>query len=166
MAIALFLALVLRVCLETLLKRRLKGLQTSCQLHAFLEFQARLRSPAKPPWSRPISCYHPLASASEAQTSPSFPPPAEAWYCALARQEPPWNQFAKANVFREAARSQPLHKSMPCVATSDAPASVYRPLATKKNTAHVGTGSIRKVSKKQSEIDPSELGHDQHCCHG
>jgi hypothetical protein len=145
--------------------------QTSPQ-NAFLEFQAPFtkpgEAPAKPTRSLrgPISCYHPLASASEAQTSPSFPPAAETWYLVLARQEPSRNQFAKAEVFREAARSQPLHKSMPCVAISEAPASVYRPLATKKNTAHVGTGSIRKVSKKQSEIDHSELGHDQHCCHG
>ena len=49
MAIALFLALVLRVCLETLLKRRLKGLQTSCQLHAFLEFQAPFAKPGEAP---------------------------------------------------------------------------------------------------------------------
>ena len=37
-----------------------------------------------------------------------------------------------AKVLREAARSQPLHKSMPCVASSEAPPSVYRPLTTKQ----------------------------------
>ena len=59
MVIALFLALALCVCLQTPLKRRLKGLKTSYQMHAFLEFQALFRearrSPreahAKPPWS-------------------------------------------------------------------------------------------------------------------
>ena len=98
---ALFLALVLCVCLQTLLKRRLKGLQTSCQMHAFLEFQAPFakpgEAPAKPTRSLrgPISCYHPLASASEAQTSPSFPPAAE-------------NQFA--NLCTNPCLAQPLAK--------------------------------------------------------
>ena len=47
---------------------------------AFLEFQALFgEAPAKPTRSLrgPISCHHPLASAFEAQTSPSFLPPAE-----------------------------------------------------------------------------------------
>ena len=95
-------------------------------------------APAKPTRSLrgPISCHHPLASASEAQTSPSFLPRAETWYLALATQEPSRKQFAKAKVFREAARSQPLHKSKPWVAIREAPPSVYRPL-NQKNTAHL-----------------------------
>ena len=64
------------------------------------------------------------------KTSPSFPAHAETWYLAPARQEPPRDQFAKAKVFREAVRSQPLHKSRPCVAISEPP---QQP----KNTAHL-----------------------------
>jgi hypothetical protein len=53
------------------------------------------------------------ASASEAQTSPFFLPPAETetWYLALATQEPPRKQFAnkaKSKVFREAVRGHIL----------------------------------------------------------
>ena len=50
------------------------------------------------------------------------------WYLPLARQEPPRNHFAKANMFREASRSQPLRKS----SIREAFPSVYKPLATKK----------------------------------
>ena len=71
--------MVIALCfwLPTPLKRRLKGLETSHQTHAFLEFQALFcearrsprEAPAKPTRSfrGPISCHHPLASASEAQ---------------------------------------------------------------------------------------------------
>ena len=49
MVIALFLALALCVCLQTPLKRRLKGLKTSYQMHAFLEFQALFREARRSP---------------------------------------------------------------------------------------------------------------------
>ena len=102
-----------------------------------------LRSPAKPPPSpREASVdQFPAITLSpphlRLKTSPSFLPPAETWYLALARQEPPRSQFAKAKVFREAARSQPLHKSMPCLAISEAPPSVHRPLAFSNKKARL-----------------------------
>ena len=86
-----------------------------------------MRSPAKPPRSpREASVdQFPTITLSpphlRLKTSPSFLPPAETWYLSPARQEPPRDQFAKAKVFREPVRSQPLHKSMPCVAISEAP---------------------------------------------
>ena len=49
MVIALFLALVLCVCLQTPLKCRLKGLQTYHQTQAVLEFQALFRKARRSP---------------------------------------------------------------------------------------------------------------------
>ena len=118
---SLFLALALCVCLQTL----------------FLEFRALFREARQSPRKASVDQFPAITLSPphlRLKTSPSFLPPAETWYLALARQEPPRNQFAKAKVLCEAARSQPLHKSMPCVATSEAPPSVYRPLATKKKT--------------------------------
>jgi hypothetical protein len=142
---SLFLALALCVCLQTPFKCRLKGLQTPHQTHAFLEFQALFREAGEarrsPQSPREASVGQFPATLSlphlRLKTSPSFLPPAETWYLSLARQEPPRNQFAKAKVFREAARSQPLHKSMPCLAISEAPPSVHRPLAFSNKKARL-----------------------------
>ena len=151
---ALFLALAPCFCLQTPLKRHLKGLQMSHQTHAFLEFPPLFRealrspceAPAKPTRSLrgPISYHHPLACACEAQTSSSIIPSAETRYLALARQEPLRNHLGKATVFHKAVRSQPLHKSIPCVAISEGLPSVYRPVAT-KNTAHLDKAQLTHI---------------------
>ena len=99
-------------------------LRSPREAHAKLPWTNFLPSPLSPPHLR-------------LKTSPSFLPPAETWYLALARQEPPRSQFAKAKVFREAARSQPLHKSMHCLAISEAPPSVHRPLAFSNKKARL-----------------------------
>ena len=82
--IALFLALALCVCLQipSQMSPQRSSIQTSHQMHAFQTnpkpcFAKPGEAPAMPMQSLhgPISCKHLLVSASEAQTSPSFPPP-------------------------------------------------------------------------------------------
>ena len=122
------MALFLALAFLRFLKRRSKvaskvGLQRSHQTHAFLEFQALFREALRSPREASVDQFPATLSLPHLRlkTSPSFLPPAETWYLSPARQEPPRDQFAKAKVFREPVRSQPLHKSMPCVAISEAP---------------------------------------------